>query len=165
MNYIEQEYICNGYNSDCDCDRGNFEYDEDGSYSNSLHDKCKEICDIFQIPYEYSKIVYSTLFYDDILVQYYKKISNSKYILKTSFLVIVLKTQIEMIEEERNVKLKKIRFLILFEFMNLKKLRELITSNNNTNDVISCKIKEILMEQQDDQEFVTYIKNNLTFNI
>lgn len=161
MNYVDQEYIYNGYNSDC----SNFEYYEDGSYTNSLHDKCNEICDIFQIPYEYSKIVYSNLFYDDNLVGYYKKISNSEWIIKTSFLVFVFGTQLKMIEEERNGKLKKIRFLILFEFMNLKKFRELITSNNKTNDVLSWKIKEILMEQQDDQEFVTYIKNNLTFNI
>lgn len=163
MNYVEQEYNDNGYDSDSDY--LDFKYGEDGSYINSLHDKCKEICDIFQIPYEYSKIVYSTLFTDDNLVRNYKKISNPKYVLKTSLLVVIFKTQLGMIEEERSAKLKKIRFLILVEFMNLKKFRELITSNNQTNDVISCKIKEILKEQQDDQEFVTYIKNNLTFNI
>lgn len=142
------------------------EYDEDdGSYLNSLHDKCKELVETFQLPSEYKQNVFLNFFYDDTLIEDYKNLSDPEYYVNSSFLIYWLRNQLEMIDREKNVKLKKARFLILLEFLNLKKIREFITSNNKSYDIISYKIKVILIDEQKDQDFVAFIKNNLTINI
>ena len=175
MHYTQ--YIHDGnceYINGCLCDECNFggnsdsdseDVEEDGTHLNSLHDKCNELCDTFQIPDEYKKIAHSKSFNDDYLIREYKKLNDTEYFFDKKYLISVIMYQLEMIEKQRNDKLKKIRFLILVEFMSIKKIRELITSNNISNDVISNKIRQILLENQKEQEFVKHVTNNLTFNI
>ena len=161
------ECCCVNYNCECCCVNYNreFELEEDDDDVNSLHDKCKELCDTFQIPNEYSKTIHTNLFNDDRLIEEYKKLNDPEFYYIKSFLIESIRNQVEMINYEQNCKLKKVRFFILIEFLNMKKSRELITSHNKLNDIVSNKIKKILIDHQDDQVLVNYVKNNLTLNI
>ena len=49
--------------------------------------------------------------------------------------------------------------------MNIKTIKEVILCSNECYDLIINKIKRILVEENENQDFVNYIKNNSTFNI
>lgn len=142
------------------------EESDEGELINYYHEKCEKLCETFQLPPEYRKIVHlNSLYCDDLIEEYNNLSGDSGIYLTNKFVSELLISQIKVIDYEEDGDIKKILFLILFSFMNIKTIKEIILCSNKCSDTICNKIKRILVEEKENQEFVNYIKNNSTFNI
>lgn len=80
--------------------------------------------------------------------EYLECYSNNK-----NSILDMLRKYVIQVSEEENKEIKKILVLVLFEILNIKKVRELVSSLNCFSQTVRNKYKELILDEDDDQFF------------
>lgn len=114
----------------------------------------EKICKFFQLPKYYSRMKITSFYKDDSILDY--EFIEKNRILTNNEISCFFHKYLDDIDSEKNNTIKRIKIMIFLQIINLKIIRQFISSRNKLFDVLSNKFKELYNDQ--DKEFVLFIK-------